>query len=527
MTARPRTEEEPLLRPTSPSSPSVDTRESRSYWRRLLPLQNTNSTGLGREAKIVICVLCVQFLVSFAKHIIEVPTIRLFEIAICNRYYRSQQSIDQIAFSAANIDERRCKIPQIQNELAFLTGWRFAFDAVPSLLTALIYGRLADRIGRRAILSLACFGLLSSLVWVVVVCYANQVLPVKLVWASSVFIFVGGGQRVVKSIVFVILADILQQPQRTRYMYFLAAVPHLTTLIAPLFSNLFMNIDIWIPFAIAAGCLSTDFLVIWAMPESLENLHKIQVPAALADSTTPLLQTEQLPSTQQPPPAIVSPQHQSNEPTFWKQLTKLFTDVITLLKVPGLPFCLALFVLRPIAVISRAFVYQYASETFHWPMSRTNWLRFSQAVGSSLATFIFLPLLSTYLDRKDHNAKKLDLNVIRFSLLIAAIGFAILWQSKASWIMGFGLFICGLGEGFEPSLKGLATSLIDSSYNARLLTFAMVLEVVGKLIGGPLMARLFSIGRSDDHGSDGINFLTASVIFVFLVLAALTARLKR
>ncbi|KAL8824291.1 MAG: hypothetical protein Q9191_005156 [Dirinaria sp. TL-2023a] len=263
------------------------------------------------------------------------------------------------------------------------------------------------------------------------------------------------------------------------------------------------------------------------MPESLENLHKIQIPTAFPSATTPLLHSEQPLSNPESSPAIIAPQNKPDEPVFWKYFAKTFTDVIQLLKVPGLPFCLALFVLRPIALISRAFVYQHASETFHWPMSRTNWLRFSEAVGSSLATFVFLPLLSTYLDWKDHHAKKLDLNVIRFSLLIAAIGFAILWQSKASWMMAFGLFICGLGEGFEPSLKGLATSLIDGSYNARLLTLATVLEVIGKLIGGPVMARLFSIGRRKDHGSDGINFLTASLIFVLLMLAALTARLKR
>ena len=327
--------------------------------------------------------------------------------------------------------------------------------------------------------------------------------------------------------VFVILADILQQPQRTRYMYILASIPHLTTLVAPLFANLFMNIDIWIPFAIAGGALSAGFVVIWIMPESLEQSHQARVPNGFADATTSLLHPQQQPSTRERSQAEAHDQEPSEELSLWKQFTKVFTDIVALLKVPGLVFCLALFFLRPIALISRAFVYQHASETFHWPMSKTTWLRFSEAVGSSLATFLFLPMLSTYLDRKDHHAKKLDLNVIRFSLLIAAIGFAILWQSKASWMMALGLFICGLGEGFEPSLKGLSTSLIDGSYNARLLTLATVLEVIGKLIGGPLMARLFSIGRRKDHGSEGVNFLTASVIFVFLTLAAMTARLRR
>jgi len=181
---------EPLLRSSDASTFSSDSEQPRTYWRRSCFPREISSDGLSRETKIIICVLCLQFLISFAKHIIEVPTIRLFEIAICNRYYRDSQALEQSIFKGKHIDERKCKIPQIQNDLAFLVGWRFAFDALPGLLTALIYGRLADRIGRRIVLSLSCLGLLCSLLWMVVVCYANEVLPVKLAWASSMFVLI-------------------------------------------------------------------------------------------------------------------------------------------------------------------------------------------------------------------------------------------------------------------------------------------------------------------------------------------------
>ena len=144
-------------------------------------------------------------------------------------------------------------------------------------------------------------------------------------------------------------------------------------------------------------------------------------------------------------------------------------------------------------------------------MNRTTWLRFSEAVSSSLATLVILPLVSAYLGRRDYHAKKL----------------ALIWQSKASWTLLAGLFVCGLGEGFEPSLKGLATSLVDSSYNARLLTLVAVLEVIARLIGGPLMAWLFSIGRGENYGSEGICFLASAVIFLLLAGAACIAKIQR
>lgn len=46
------------------------------------------------------------------------------------------------------------------------------------------------------------------------VCYADETLPAKLVWASSIFIFMGGGRRVFKSIIFTILADTVDPSRR-------------------------------------------------------------------------------------------------------------------------------------------------------------------------------------------------------------------------------------------------------------------------------------------------------------------------
>ena len=98
------------------------------------------------ENPILICTFALQFCTYFAKHSIEVPTIKLFEQAICNRYY-SEEAIHRQA--TPDIDERLCKVPAIQDELATLTGLKFTFDALPGLLTALYYGSIADRYDAR------------------------------------------------------------------------------------------------------------------------------------------------------------------------------------------------------------------------------------------------------------------------------------------------------------------------------------------------------------------------------------------
>lgn len=94
------------------------------------------------ENPVLICTYALQFCTYFAKHMVEVPTIKLFEQAICNRYYRGQ-SIHLPA--TPDVHEGLCKIPAVQIELATLTGLKFTFDGLPALLTALYYGSIADR----------------------------------------------------------------------------------------------------------------------------------------------------------------------------------------------------------------------------------------------------------------------------------------------------------------------------------------------------------------------------------------------
>ena len=204
-------EERPLLSHDEEQASESEPPSRSKTWRWL----TRGSVGLKDfllENPILICTFCLQFCFYFAKHIIEVPSIKLFEQAICNRYY---DRLDALAFvSGQPVDEHLCKIPPIQNELANLTGLKFTFDALPGLLTALYYGSVADRFGRRLVLALCCAGTLGSLLWILLICYNYDTFPVRLVWASSIFLCVGGSQRVAKGMNFTIVADTVDKSHR-------------------------------------------------------------------------------------------------------------------------------------------------------------------------------------------------------------------------------------------------------------------------------------------------------------------------
>ena len=221
-------------------------------------------------------------------------------------------------------------------------------------------------------------------------------------------------------------------------MYLLAGIPHITTLMAPPLSGVLMRTRIWLPFAVAIGALTLSLLIVILMPESLvhHSSHPKSPLLGAADSNSPAFSDEnedEETSPERPPRGIhdrlPGPSPETKE--WWR-------DIIVLVQMPGIPFCYMLFFFKPLAMISKAFVYQYASYNFNWGLSQTTWLRFAQAGGSSLATVAVLPLLSLVLNRRGLRAQILDLNVIQISLLIAVIGFVLLQLSYHSWMILLG-----------------------------------------------------------------------------------------
>ncbi len=75
--------------------------------------------------RITASIFFIHFLLEFRLLAHEIPESRLFEHAVCRRYYRENPI-------ASEISEHLCKIAPIQKEVALLVGWRDSFWAVPS-----------------------------------------------------------------------------------------------------------------------------------------------------------------------------------------------------------------------------------------------------------------------------------------------------------------------------------------------------------------------------------------------------------
>ena len=68
------------------------------------------------------CIFAFAFCIEFGVNLLELPMIRLVEFMVCQRY---------IDTDPTDIDEGACKIPIVQNRVAFVIGFKTTLDALP------------------------------------------------------------------------------------------------------------------------------------------------------------------------------------------------------------------------------------------------------------------------------------------------------------------------------------------------------------------------------------------------------------
>ena len=126
------------------------------------------------------------------------------------------------------------------------------------------------------------------------------------------------------------------------------------------------------------------------------------------------------------------------EPINWNQIKELIPRIGCQFQSSASRFCLAAFFLKKIAFTSEGFMFQYASEKFLWKLRQTTWLRVASASSAVFVTLIACPLLTSILTKKGFNAHNLDLNVIRYSLMIVVLSFFCAWRASSGLTLALG-----------------------------------------------------------------------------------------
>ncbi len=134
-----------------------------------------------------------------------------------------------------------------------------------------------------------------------------------------------------------------------------------------------------------------------------------------------------------------------------EDVSRNLKQVAVLFRSPASRFCLATFFVKHIAFMSEGFMFQYASERFHWALYQTAWLRVANALGAIFATMIAWPVITSILVDKDVVAHKIDVNAVRISLAIVSFSFFGAWTADSG-----SLLVIGEAQKNLKSMPGLS-----------------------------------------------------------------------
>jgi MFS family permease len=139
------------------------------------------------------------------------------------------------------------------------------------------FGILADRYGRRPLFFLTVLGAILQDAISKIVLWRPDIFPPQFIWLSSLATFVGGGDAVATSLIFLIIADVALPSQRAKLFFVLTACERVGEIIALPLSALLMSVwNPWIPYLLySILTLIGGMVPILFLPETLAKAKQL------------------------------------------------------------------------------------------------------------------------------------------------------------------------------------------------------------------------------------------------------------
>ncbi|KAI1842940.1 hypothetical protein JX266_010793 [Neoarthrinium moseri] len=420
-----------------------------------------------------------------------VPATRIAEELMCHRFYGRED----------DIDDDLCKTPEVQSSMAFLFSLVWVLDCVAGLVVAFPFGALADR-ARKPVYILGAIGQSINVVWVFFVFYFWRTLPIELLLLAPISQLLGGGLLVATAVLYAMMSDVLATENRATWFFYFSLSAQVAGFVGlPVASGMMEAWSPWAPLVIVMLLGPLNVLLTVFMPETLQ-LAGVKVPerqVIAADNQGCWMRIRS---------------HGSEHLGHAREAFRLLRSRSLALIVT----CMVL--VTPVAQAFYGIFIQYFSMRFRRPFTEAGYILSIRGGCILVIMGAVLPLLTRFLspERTKMPAYRRDLWLARGSVLCLIVGLVAMAGPNVGFVIT-GLIISTLGSGLGALCRSLITNFIEPGQTSRLYTLLSILETLGSLPSGPLLAWAFACGMRLQGFLYGLPFLVLALVSTLAVVA--------
>lgn len=260
--------------------------------------------------------------------------------------------------------------------------------------------------------------------------------------------------------------------------------------IAPSLATYLMKTSNWTPMFLGLGIIIFGTGLTLFIPETLHMRPRSSDPGHLTPSASNAdLQANDDPDTKEPTTILSAMKHE-----FATALQTLTSSIEILSSTPVLLLVLT-FLIQPFCRHSIDLALRYASTRFNFKLRYASLLISLRAAINVILLLVILPGISYLLTKRlNFSTPKKDLFLAKASILFLATGACIIAVSPTLPLSISGMAVFALGTGYYPLARSLLTTLVQQKHIAQLYSQIGVIEVIGALISGPSLAKLYMKG---------------------------------
>ncbi|KAI1151927.1 major facilitator superfamily domain-containing protein [Nemania diffusa] len=436
----------------------------------------------------------IQLLATLGHWLNNVPLSRLLELNLCRAYYLAHDP--SFVDPDGNVEERFCKLDDVQESLAFYLGLLSTLELVCELIATIPLGYVSDKLGRRFVLLLNSVSAILAIVWYICV---------AVVAGPFLFLF-SGFYNVLGANLNALVADITDSSaQRTTIFSWTQCGAQIISLLGPAISSTALLQSLWLPFDLGIGCLALIIPCVLLLPETRPWLRKPTCPRPA--STEAILGDEQGNDVSEDSPLLPDSSQdgvQNGKTTGnirlhevlrkkFRQVAQSQRDLWCLIRInPSFPLCLLIFLFTTLSKQSINILLQYTSMKFNISFAEAGYLFSIKAAVSFALYTIFIPgMLHIMTKRLGYSSSYANLFGLRLSIILLLCGAVLIGLSTELWMLVIALALYSLGYGLSlfalSFITDLTIRLLDESHVARTYSVVAFIETIGHTIGIPAL----------------------------------------